>query len=62
MIQEAGFDFIRKVNALLSYHFKIPFPEELEDPVFWNKWQQLKWVLYFENKRLNAKEGESVEL
>ncbi|UCA61663.1 hypothetical protein KB553_09025 [Chryseobacterium rhizoplanae] len=50
------------MGALISYHFKIPYPEELDDQTFWHKWEQLKWVLFFENKRANAKEGENVEL
>ena len=58
---EGGKDLIRKIGALLSYHFKIPFPEELEDAVFWDKWNQLQWVLWFENKRTNSN-GEKVEL
>jgi hypothetical protein len=42
---------VRKINALLSYHFHIPHPEELADEVWADKWQQLKWVLKFESKR-----------
>jgi hypothetical protein len=46
---------IRKQDALLSYHFGIPFPEELPDDVYWEKWNQLDWVLKFEAKRQNQK-------
>lgn len=47
---------------MLSYHFKIPHPEELQDAVFWDKWQQLKWVLSFEEKRSQAKEGDTIAI
>lgn len=46
-----GDDMVRKINGLLSYHFHLPHPEELPDDVWVEKWQQLKWVLHFENKR-----------
>ncbi|WP_210707356.1 hypothetical protein [Maribacter dokdonensis] len=51
---------VRKVTALLSFHFKIPFPEQLPDDEFWDKWEQLQWALFFESKRQAAKEGETV--
>lgn len=35
---------MRKINALLSYHFKIPFPEDLTDDVWAEKWEQIKWL------------------
>jgi len=46
---------------MLSYHFKIPNPEELPDQLFWDKWEQLRWVLYYESKRQTSKEG-TIEL
>jgi hypothetical protein len=30
---------------MLSYHFKIPQPELLSDEAFYEKWEQLSWVL-----------------
>ena len=46
---------------MLAYHFKIPFPEDLTDEVFWDKWEQLRWILFFEAKR-NSKEKGDVNL
>lgn len=37
-------DFIRKGNALISFYFHIPFPEELEDEVWFEKWKQIQWL------------------
>ncbi|MDN3621347.1 hypothetical protein QWY81_17905 [Polaribacter undariae] len=45
---------------MLSYHFNIPFPEQLEDAVYWRKYEQLIWVLGFENKRANLEKGEKL--
>jgi hypothetical protein len=45
-----GRDILRKANALLRYHFKIE-PEQLTDEQFSERWQELKWVLEFENQR-----------
>jgi hypothetical protein len=45
---------------LLSYHFNIPFPEKLEDAVYWRKYRQLTWALSFENKRANLKKDEKL--
>lgn len=30
-------------------------PEELPDDVYWDKWQQLEWALWFDAKRQNTK-------
>jgi hypothetical protein len=40
-----GKDELRKRDAMLSYHFKIPHPEQLTDEVYYEKWEQLSWVL-----------------
>jgi hypothetical protein len=32
-------------------------PEELPDDLFWDKWQQLEWILWFDAKRQNTKEN-----
>jgi hypothetical protein len=55
-----GVDLIRKVNALLRYHFKIN-PDELTDDEWCERYQELKWVLKFEFKRLGP-ENKSVDL
>jgi hypothetical protein len=61
-MEAAGGDLIRKYNALLSYHFKIPDPENLSDEVYSEKVAQLVWVLAFENKRFNAKADETIDI
>ena len=33
------------MNAIISYHFKIPFPEELTDEQFADKCNQFSWLL-----------------
>ncbi|MGJ1499885.1 hypothetical protein ACR79R_21405 [Sphingobacterium spiritivorum] len=38
-------DQIRKWNALLAFHFNIPFPEKLPNDVYTEKVAQLNWVL-----------------
>ena len=47
---------------MLSYHFKIPHPEQLTNEEWAEKWQQLKFVLWFEAKRHDAKPGENIAL
>jgi hypothetical protein len=51
---------IRKINALLQYHYKID-PAALTDEEWCTKWKELKWVLDFENKRL-SENNKAVEL
>ncbi len=47
---------------MLSYHFKIPHPEQLTNEEWGDKWQQLRWVLWYEAKRYNAKPDESIQM
>ncbi len=47
-------DFIRKVDALLSGHFSIPFPEQLSDELWVEKYRQVLWFLEFESKRYSS--------
>ena len=47
---------------MLSFHFKIQDPEKLTNEEWAEKWQQLKWVLWFDAKRHDAKPGEKVEM
>lgn len=35
---------IRRIDAHLSYYFHIPFPEELPDEVWIEKWRQIEWL------------------
>jgi len=35
---------IRKINAMLSLFFKIPFPEDLPDDVWMEKYRQIEWL------------------
>ncbi|KXX70778.1 hypothetical protein AVL50_07160 [Flammeovirga sp. SJP92] len=42
--EQDGRDVIRKQNAMLSYFFKIPFPERLPEEDYWEKVQQLEWL------------------
>ena len=37
-------DTNRKINALISYYLHIPFPEDLENEVWAEKWAQIKWL------------------
>jgi hypothetical protein len=32
------------MNAMMSLYFRIPFPEELEDDVWMEKWRQIEWL------------------
>ncbi|MCT4640384.1 MAG: hypothetical protein N4A72_21990 [Bacteroidales bacterium] len=41
----------------MSYHFKIPFPEELPDDVWFEKWRQIEWLA--DQGILGAKETET---
>lgn len=43
-------DEVRKINALLRYHFKIE-PEKLNDRDWLARWAELKYILEFERKR-----------
>lgn len=36
---------IRQINAQLTYFMHIPFPEELEDDVWLEKYRQFQWLL-----------------
>jgi len=49
---------LRKISALLEYHFKID-PDKLTDEEFSEKWQRLKWVLAFESERFSLKDGQN---
>jgi hypothetical protein len=51
-----GADLIRKINGLLQYHYKID-PNTLSDDEWCWKWKELKWVLSFETKRIDAKDN-----
>jgi hypothetical protein len=42
---------VRKVDALLSFHFHIAHPEELPDELWSEKWKQLQFALWFEAER-----------
>lgn len=46
-------ELLRKVSALIRYHFKID-PDKLTDIEFSEMWQQLKYALHFESKRLSG--------
>jgi len=35
---------VRKIDALISFFLHIPFPEELDDETWSEKWQQLLWL------------------
>ena len=41
---EGGYDNIRKIDALISFYFHIPFPEDLPDDVWLEKWRQIEWL------------------
>lgn len=56
--KKPGKDVLRKVNALLRYHFKID-PEELTDEQYSERWQELKWAIDFESKRFSLKDGQN---
>jgi len=38
-------DQIRQINAQLSHFMHIPFPEDLEDDVWLEKYRQFQWLL-----------------
>ena len=42
-------DELRKMNALLRYHFKLD-PDELDDNEFAMRWNELDWIL----KKMNS--------
>jgi hypothetical protein len=35
---------IRKIDALVSFYFHIPFPEKLPDEVWIEKYRQIEWL------------------
>ncbi|WP_148335580.1 hypothetical protein [Bacteroides neonati] len=35
---------MRKYNALMSFYFHIPFPEQLPDEVWAEKMRQIEWL------------------
>lgn len=37
-------NFYRRGNALMSYFLHIPFPEQLDDDTWHEKWQQIVWL------------------
>ena len=47
---EEGADEIRKMSALIRFHFKIN-PDDLSDSDFSRTWNDLRYCLDFENKR-----------
>ena len=34
-----------KIDAMISYFLHIPFPEQLSDLVWAEKWAQVKWLI-----------------
>ena len=36
---------IRRIDALISYYFHIPFPEELSDSLWMEKYRQIEWLV-----------------
>jgi hypothetical protein len=51
-----GEDLIRKINAMLRYHFKID-PDLLDDEDWLLRWRELQWVLNFEKERVDSKDN-----
>ena len=49
---------VRKIDAMLSFYLNIPNPETLSDGDYYDKWEQLLWVIEFDNKRKSSKEKE----
>jgi len=56
-----GIDLIRKVSALIEYHFKID-PDSLTDLQFSEKWQRLKFALDFEDRRVSTDGKKEIHL
>lgn len=57
-----GRHFLRKVDALLRFHFKIE-PTGLSDQQYSELWAQLKFALDFESRRNSANDnGEKIYL
>lgn len=37
-------NFIRKANALISFYLNVPFPEELDDEAWMEKYRQVEYL------------------
>lgn len=60
--KKAGLDILRKINALLRFHFKVQ-PELLTDTEYSALWQELKFALDFESRRNSATDNnQKIEL
>ncbi|MCT4613588.1 MAG: hypothetical protein N4A49_01785 [Marinifilaceae bacterium] len=46
-------DLVRKTNALMSFYFNIPHPEDLDDEIWMEKLRQIQWLA--ESKILGTK-------
>jgi hypothetical protein len=45
------------MNALMSFFLHIPFPEDMDDDTWMEKWRQIEWLS--EKGLLGSKIGES---
>jgi len=43
-LNRANANFFRKGNALISFYLHIPFPEELEDEIWMEKYRQVEYL------------------
>jgi len=52
-------NFYRKGNAMMSLFFHIPYPEDLSDDVWFEKWRQIEWLA--EAGMLGIKKGDNAD-
>ncbi|WP_165764216.1 hypothetical protein [Flavobacterium oreochromis] len=45
MAVESNADIVFKIDAMISYILHIPFPEQLSDTVWAEKWAQVKYLI-----------------
>jgi len=49
---------VRKINALLSFYMNIPFPEQLDDDTWCEKYRQFQWLAEAGHLPVKFKKGE----
>jgi hypothetical protein len=45
LIDEDEHDIVFKIDAMISHFLHIPFPEQLSDTLWAEKWAQVQWLI-----------------
>lgn len=59
---EQGEGLVDKMNTLIMHYLHVQEPEKLSNEMWSKRWKQVRWLLWFENKRTDLKPGEKMSI